>query len=184
MQENSEQKESSRFEFIVPMKPAVLIATTLVLAWLLFMAYETTNMSPPILPGYPGDSFFPRIAIIFAVICALIVLLKGVFLPRGAQLAAGENTSFPLRWLDFVSICILVVTYGEMLNLLGFEIVTFVLMTVILVPRIAVGGFSIARSVAYAAGTSLVTTFIFYVAFGLLLRIPLPLFFLPRYIQY
>ena len=71
MQENSEQKESSRFEFIVPMKPAVLIATALVLAWLAFMAYETTNMMPPILEGYPGDSFFPRIAIIFPIICYL-----------------------------------------------------------------------------------------------------------------
>ncbi len=184
MQESSEQKEPSRFEFIVPMKPAVLIGTALVLAWLAFLAYETTNMMPPILPGYPGDSFFPRIAIIFAVICALIVLMKGVFLPRGAQLAAGENTSFPLRWLDFASVCILVVAYGEMLELLGFEIVTIVLMTVILAPRIAVGGLSIARSVVYALGTALVTTFIFYVAFGLLLRIPLPLFFLPRYLQY
>lgn len=184
MQKNSEQKESSRFEFIVPMKPAVLIATALVLAWLAFMAYETTNMMPPILPGYPGDSFFPRLAIIFAVICALIVLMKGVFMPRGAQLAAGENTSFPLRWLDFASVCILVAAYGVMLEPVGFEIVTFVLMTAILAPRIAVGGHGVVRSIVYAMGTALVTTIVFYVAFGLLLRIPLPLLFLPRYFQY
>lgn len=184
MQENSEQKERSRFEFNVPMRPAVLIATVLVLAWLAFMAYETTNMLPPILPGYPGDSFFPRLVIIFAAICALIVLLKGVLVPRGAQLAAGENSSFPLRWLDFASVCILVVAYGEMLEPVGFEIVTFVLMTAILAPRIAVGGLGVARSIVYAMGMALATTFVFYVAFGLLLRIPLPLLFLPRYIQY
>ena len=184
MQKNSEQREPSRFEFIVPMKPAVLIVTALVLAWLAFMAYETTNMMPPILPGYPGDSFFPRLAIIFAVFCALIILMKGLILPRGAQLAAGEDTSFPLHWLDFASICILVVAYGEMLALVGFEIVTVVLMTVILAPRIAVGGVSVARSIVYALGMAVATTLIFYVAFGLLLRIPLPLFFLPRYIQY
>ena len=71
-----------------------------------------------------------------------------------------------------------------MLNLVGFEIVTVVLMTVILAPRIAVGGVSVARSIVYALGIALVTTLIFYVAFGLLLRIPLPLFFLPRYIQF
>ena len=100
MQENSDQKEHSRFEVIVPMRPAVLIATALVLAWLAFMAYETTNMMPPILEGYPGDSFFPRIAIIFAVFCALIVLMKGLIVPRGAQLAAGENTAGFVAGLD------------------------------------------------------------------------------------
>jgi len=184
MRENRDQREGSHFEFIVPMKPAVLIATALVLVWLAFMAYETTNMMPPILPGYPGDSFFPRLAIIFAVICALIVLMKGLILPRGAQLAAGENATFPLRWFDFLSVCVLVVAYGEMLSLVGFEIVTVVLMTVILAPRIAVGGISAARSIVYALGMALVTTLIFYVAFGLLLRIPLPLMFLPRYIHY
>jgi putative tricarboxylic transport membrane protein len=184
MRENSDRKESSRFELIVPMKPAVLIATALILAWLAFMAYETTNMLPPILPGYPGDSFFPRLVIIFAVMCAVIVLLKGVYLPRGAQLAAGEDTSFPLRWLDFVSVCVLVAAYGELLEPIGFEILTFVLLTVILAPRIAVGGLGIARSIVYAAGAALLTTLVFYVAFGLLLRVPLPLLFLPRYIQY
>lgn len=184
MQENSEQQERSRFEFIVPMRPAVLIATALILAWLAFMAYETTNMMPPILPGYPGDSFFPRLVIIFAVICALIVLMKGVFIPRGAQLAAGEDTSFPLRWLDFASVCILVVAYGLLIDSVGFEIVTVVLMTALLAPRIAVAGPGAVRSIVYALGTALVTTFIFYVAFGLLLRIPLPLLFLPRYFQY
>jgi hypothetical protein len=184
MQEDSERKERSRFEFIVPMKPAVLIATALILAWLAFMAYETTNMMPPILPGYPGDSFFPRLVIIFAVICALIVLMKGVFLPRGAQLAAGEDTSFPLRWLDFASICILVAAYGALLDTVGFEIVTFVLMTAIHAPRIAVGGYGIVRSIVYAMGTAVVTTVVFYVAFGLLLRVPLPLLFLPRFLHY
>lgn len=184
MHEDSEQKAPSRFEWTVPMRPAVLAATALILGWLVFMAYETTNMMLPILPGYPGDSFFPRLAIIFAFICAVVVLMRGVLAPRGAPLAAGENATFPLNWLDFASVCVLVVAYGAMLTAVGFEIMTFALMTAVLIPRIAVGGFGLPRSIVYAMGMSLVTTFVFYVAFGLLLRIPLPLLFLPRYIQF
>jgi putative tricarboxylic transport membrane protein len=184
MQDDSERTGRSRFELVVPMKPGVLAATALVLAWLAFMAYETTRMLPPILPGYPGDSFFPRLVIVFAAICALVILIKGALSPRGAPLAPGEEPSFTLHWPDFAIVCVLVVAYGVLLEPVGFEVTTLVLMMAFLVPRIAVAGHGRVRSVLYALALALPTTLIFYVGFGLLLRVPLPLLFLPRYIQF
>lgn len=184
MQESPSRSARSRFDLTIPMKPAVLIATAAILAWLIFMAWETTNMMPPILPGYPGDSFFPRLVIVFAAICALTVLLKGVLVPRGEPLARGEAKTFSLHLSDFLTACILVVCYGLLLEPVGFEITTMVMMTAFFAPRIAVAGHSGPRALLYAIGMALPTTLVFYIAFGLLLRIPLPLLFLPRYIQF
>ena len=174
----------SRFEPVIPMKPAVLGATFLILAWLLFMLYETTNMMPPILPGYPGDAFFPRLVLIYALICAGFIMVRGLLLPRDAPLTTGEAAAFSIHWPEFVAVCILVIAYGTLLEPVGFEITTFVLLMVLLAPRIHAGGHSVGRSLSYALALSLPTTFICYVSFGLLLRIPLPLLFLPRYIHY
>jgi len=174
----------SRFESVIPMKPAVMVATFLILACLLFMLYETTNMMPPILPGYPGDAFFPRLVLIYALICAGFILVRGLLLPRGEPLIAGEAATFSINWLEFATVCVLVIAYGTLLKPVGFEITTFVLLMVLLTPRIRAGGYSVGRSLIYALGLALPTTLICYVSFGLILRIPLPLLFLPRYVQY
>lgn len=176
--------QPSRFEAVIPMKPAVLFATFLILGWLLFMLYETTNMTPPILLGYPGDAFFPRVVLIYALICAGFILVRGLLLPRGTPLISSEAATFSIHWPEFVSVCVLVIAYGILLVPIGFEITTFVMLMVLLTPRIHAGGVSIGRSLIYAVALALPTTFICYVSFGLLLRIPLPLLFLPRYIQY
>lgn len=174
----------SRSESEIPMRPAVLVATFLILAWLLFMLYETTNMTPPILLGYPGDAFFPRVVLIYALICAGFILVRGLLLPRGAPLTAGEAATFSIHWPEFATICVLVIVYSILLKPVGFEITTFVLLMILLTPRIRAGGVPFGRSLIYAFALALPTTFISYVSFGLLLRIPLPLLFLPRYIQY
>jgi putative tricarboxylic transport membrane protein len=166
------------------MKQSVIVATIAIFAWLVFMMYETTNMMPPILRGYPGDAFFPRLTLIFALICAAFILIKAALVPRGAQLAAGEDATFQLHWVEFAVVCVLVLAYGLLLEPVGFEIATFAMFMILLAPRIASGGYGMARTLAYTLALSLPTTIIMYVCFGLLLRIPLPLLFLPRYIQY
>lgn len=183
----SDQADSevrSRFELTLPMKASVVVVTTAFLAWFLFMLYETTNMTPPILPGYPGDSFFPRLVLIFGLICAATILIKALLTPHGAQLASGEAPSFSLHWLEFLVVCVLVAAYGVLLVPVGFEIMTFVLMLALLGPRMAALSDHPVRSVGYAFLLSLATMFLAYVAFGLMLRIPLPLEFLPRYIHF
>ena len=184
MPDHTERSLGSRFELTLPMKQSVVVATLLVLAWLSFMLYETTNMMPPILPGYPGDSFFPRLVLVFALICGAAILIKAGLTPRGAQIAAGEAPSFALHWLEFVAVCVLITAYGLLLEPIGFEIATFGLMLALLVPRMAADSDRPMRSLGYAFALSFATTLVTYVGFGLILRIPLPLLFLPRYIQY
>ena len=61
---------------------------------------------------------------------------------------------------------------------------TFVLMLALLGPRMVALSDHPGRSLGYAFLLSLATTFFAYVGFGLLLRIPLPLQFLPRHIYF
>ena len=184
MPDQGEHSAGSRFELTLPMKQSVVVATVMALAWLAFMLYETTNMMPPILPGYPGDSFFPRLVLVFALICGLVILIKARLTPRGAQIAAGEAPGFKLHWIEFISVCVLVAAFGLLLERVGFEISTLVLMLALLGPRMVAGSSRPMRSFGLAFALSLVTTLVTYVGFGLILRIPLPLLFLPRYIQY
>jgi putative tricarboxylic transport membrane protein len=174
----------SRFELTLPMKASVVVATTVILGWFLFMFYETTNMLPSILPGYPGDRFFPRLVLVFGVMCAVTILIKAMLKPRGVQIAPGEDASFSIHWAEFLSVCVLVFAYGVLLEPVGFEITTFVLMLALLGPRMVAGSNHPARSFGYSFALSLATALFAYVGFGLLLRIPLPLLFLPRYIYY
>jgi hypothetical protein len=174
----------SRFELTLPMKASVVVVTATILGWFVFMLYETTNMTPPILPGYPGDSFFPRLVLIFGLICAATILIKAMLRPRGTQLAAGEAPTFSIHWLEFLTVCVLVICYGLLLVPVGFEIMTFALMLALLGPRMAALSDRPARALGYAILLSLATTAFTYVGFGLLLRIQLPLLFLPRYIYF
>ncbi len=182
--EQSESDSRSRFELTLPMKASVVTVTALIFGWFLFMLYETMNMMPPILPGYPGDSFFPRLVLLFGIVCGATVLIKAALKPRGVQLSVGEQEDFSIHWLEFLSVCVLVIAYGVMLVPVGFEITTFVLMFALLGPRMVAGSDHPSRSFGYAFLLSLVTTLCAYVGFGLLLRIPLPLLFLPRHFQY
>jgi len=184
MTDQTDDEKRLRYEVTLPMKASVVVATVVILGWFVFMLYETTNMTPPILPGYPGDSFFPRLVLLFGLACAATILIKAMLSPRGAQLAAGESPSFSLHWVEFLSVCALVTGYGLLLVPVGFEIMTTVLMLALLGPRMAAGSNHPARSLGYAFLLSLATTAFTYVGFGLLLRIQLPLLFLPRYLYY
>ena len=184
MSDQTDGEKRSRFELTLPMKASVVVVTAVILGLFVFALYETTNMTPPILPGYPGDSFFPRLVIIFGIICAATILIKAMLKPRGAQLATGESSTFSLHWLEFLTVCVLVFFYGVLLVPVGFEIMTTVFMLALLGPRMATGNNHPARSLGYAFLLSLATTAFTYVGFGLLLRIQLPLLFLPRYLYY
>ena len=51
MSDQTDSDVHSRFELTLPMKASVVVVTAVILGWFLFMLYETTNMTPPILPG-------------------------------------------------------------------------------------------------------------------------------------
>ena len=48
-------------------KKIVLLISIFFLFFLVFLFYDTTNMSNSILPGYPGDAFFARLILIFSI---------------------------------------------------------------------------------------------------------------------
>ena len=179
MPENN--RTSSSFELTLPTLPTVLITTGLVFLGFAFLFYETFNMMKPILPGYPGDAFFPRLAVGYTLIIAALILLRGILLPRFAA-APGESSHVSVHWLEFLSVAALVLVYAELLPPVGFELTTLGFMLILLVPRFAVQQ-GLVQSVVKAVALTIPTIIILYGVFALLLGIHLPLLFLPRYIQ-
>ena len=179
MPENN--RTPSSFELTLPTLPTVLITTGMVFLGFAFLFYETFNMMKPILPGYPGDAFFPRLAVGYTLIIAALILLRGILLPRFAA-APGEPSQVSVHWLEFLSVAALVLVYAELLPPVGFELTTLGFMLILLVPRFAVQH-GLVQSVVKAVALTIPTIIILYGVFALLLGIHLPLLFLPRYIQ-
>lgn len=179
MPENN--KTPSSFELTLATGPTVLITTGLIFLGFAFLFYETFNMMKPILPGYPGDAFFPRLAVGYTLVIAALIILRGILLPRFAA-APGEATHISVNWLEFLSVAALVLIYAQVLPPVGFEITTFVFMLILLVPRYLVQH-GLLQSVVRSVALTIPTVLILYGVFALLLGIHLPLLFLPRYIQ-
>ena len=179
MPENN--RTPSSFELTLPTLPTVLITTGMIFLGFAFLFYETFNMMKPILPGYPGDAFFPRLAVGYTLIIAALILLRGILLPRFAA-APGESSHVSVHWLEFLSVAALVLLYAELLPPVGFELTTLGFMLILLVPRFAVQQ-GLVQSVVKAVALTIPTILILYGVFALLLGIHLPLLFLPRYIQ-
>ena len=178
MPENN--RTPSSFELTLPTLPTVLITTGMIFLGFAFLFYETFNMMKPILPGYPGDAFFPRLAVGYTLIIAALILLRGILLPRFAT-APGEPSHVSVHWLEFLSVAALVLVYAELLPPVGFELTTLGFMLILLVPRFAVQH-GLVQSVVKAVALTIPTIIILYGVFALLLGIHLPLLFLPRYI--
>ena len=181
MTEEKENSASSPYELKVPMRAAVLTTTALILGGLVYLYYETYAMQPPYEPGYPGDAFFPRLALGFSIIWALIVLGRGFFLPQAAAAEGGEEPYLQAHWLEFVTIVVFVYLYAVLLEPIGFEIMTVALMMCLLVPRMRAES---APRGALLLGflLSLATMIVLYLGLVPMLNIPLPLKFLPIYI--
>jgi hypothetical protein len=170
----------SQFELTLATRPTVLITTGLIFLGFAFLFYETFNMMKPILPGYPGDAFFPRLTVGYTLIIAALIILRGVLLPRFAD-APGEATHIAVNWLEFLSVAALVLIYAQVLPPVGFEITTFVFMMILLVPRYTVE-YGFLKSMVKSVVLTIPTVLVLYGVFALLLEIHLPLLFLPRYL--
>jgi hypothetical protein len=134
----------------------------------------------PILPGYPGDAFFPRLTVGYTLIIAALIILRGILLPRFAN-APGEASHVTVNWLEFLSVAALVLIYAQLLTPVGFELTTLVFILILLVPRYAVEH-RLIQSVVKSVALAIPTVLVLYGVFALLLGIHLPLLFLPRYL--
>jgi hypothetical protein len=175
------KKTPSSFEITLPTPATVLVITGLIFLGFAFLFYETFNMMKPILPGYPGDAFFPRLTVGYTLIVAALILMRGILIPRLAA-APGEASHVSVHWLEFLSVAALVFLYAQLLPPVGFELTTLGFMLILLVPRFAVQK-SFVESVVFTIALTIPTILILYSVFALLLGIHLPLLFLPRYLQ-
>lgn len=175
---------SAPFMLSLPVNASLLTAAALIVFGLVVLYVETYNMAPPNLPGFPGDAFFPRVVIAYSVTWAAIILVRAVLLYRvkATVRQEGEAQCISLHWLEFISVCVLVLLYAFLLEPVGFEITTVVFMMVLLVPRLLAGSQArLAQAVLYGLALSVAAMLVLYAGLGPALKIGLPLLFLPTY---
>jgi hypothetical protein len=181
MSEREVETAASPFELTVPARAALAGTTGLILLGLVLLSVETTNMTPPLLPGHPGDAFFPRLVLGFSLIFAGLVMVRAL-LSRDATALGYDSPSVSVHWLEFASVVVLVLLYAELFEPVGFEITTLVFMMVLLVPRLRVQA-TPTQAVLQGLALSVSAVLVLYASFALFLKIPLPLKFLPLYLQ-
>lgn len=152
-----------------------------------FLFHRTYSFAPPLLLGYPGDAFFPRLVIGFTFLWAAIIVGRGAIRLLAERNAGNDGikagqmiTLEPTQLVVGVSA---VLAYSLLLKTVGFEILTVLLLSGFLTPRYAVA-MTRARATLLAAIVSGATVLVLYVVFVLFLNVDLPLLFLPRFVQF
>jgi putative tricarboxylic transport membrane protein len=157
----------------------VIAATGIVAAGALFLLWNTRSFAPSLLPGYPGDAFFPRIILAFVLLCAAAVIGYTLASRRGAR-TAGATADVAIDVRSLALVAAFVGGYAVLLMKIGFEIATFLFLCGLLGRRIEGGG---VRAWAMAAGIAAVSVAVLYGCFVLLLGVDMPLLFLPKYLD-
>ena len=134
-------------------------------------------MSKSILPGYPGDAFFPRLILIFTFFWTVILFLQNT-LKNNILIKSKEsnNEVIEIYYKDIFFLFFISIIYILFLDLIGFEILTFTFLFVLLVSRLDI---SIGKSIFYSSIVSFISMIVFWLTFIIFLRIPFPLKFLP-----
>lgn len=158
-------------------KKIVLFISLFFLVFLIFLFYETTNMSKSILPGYPGDAFFPRLILIFSIFWTTILLfqnlIKNFSLFKSSE---DKETDIEIYFKDIAFLFFISIIYILFLDIIGFEILTFSFLFVLLVNRLDL---NLGKSIFYSSLISFITMIIFWFVFIIFLKIPFALKFLP-----
>ena len=158
-------------------KKIVLFISLFFLVFLIFLFYETTNMSKSILPGYPGDAFFPRLILIFSIFWTAILLfqnlIKNFLLLKSSE---DKETDIEIYFKDIAFLFFISIIYILFLDIIGFEILTFSFLFVLLVNRLDL---NLRKSIFYSSLISFTSMIIFWFVFIIFLKIPFALKFLP-----
>jgi len=158
-------------------KKIVLFISLFFLVFLIFLFYETTNMSKSILPGYPGDAFFPRLILIFSIFWIAILLFQNL-IKNFSLLKSSEDkeTDIEIYFKDIAFLFFISIIYILFLDIIGFEILTFSFLFVLLVNRLDL---NLGKSIFYSSLISFISMIIFWFVFIIFLKIPFALKFLP-----
>jgi len=149
-----------------------------------YLYYHTFSFSPSMLPGYPGDAFFPRLVLGFTLFCCAVLLSRTAKVMFGENAPVAENadkeTTVTIELLPFAFIILLVLAYIFLLPVIGFETCTFLFLFILLITR----WFEDWKPRIIKVGVlSLGTALFFYFAFVILLNVSFPVKLLPDYIK-
>jgi putative tricarboxylic transport membrane protein len=153
----------------------IIIAVTILLYW------NTYSFLPSMLPGYPGDAFFPRIILASMLVCSIAALVEIIVPGARKTRHDDERRSVEINVTALGAVAGAVIVYAIALSYVGFEISTFAFVLALLTP--ALSGpkmFAFAK----AAGIALVAVVVIYFCFVIFLDVDFPLLFLPRYIHF
>ena len=154
---------------------AVTLATFL---FFVILLWRTFGFAPSMLPGYPGDAFFPRLIIGFGLTWCGVLLFR---LSRGSDIVVIDEhseVSVPLR--SFSLICCYVLGYVLLLDSIGFEITTFLFVSALFATRLRGN-----RSQRFFRTLliSFITTIFCWAIFAIVLNVNFPVKLLPNYID-
>ena len=158
-------------------KKIVLFISLFSLFFLVFLFFETTNMSKSILPGYPGDAFFPRLILIFLLFWTSILLLQNLIKKFSLFKSSDDKEKdIEIYFKDITFLFLISIIYILFLDFIGFEILTFSFLFVLLVNRLDL---NLGKSILYSSLISFISMMIFWFVFIIFLKIPFSLKFLP-----
>lgn len=166
-------------------KTADFITMILLIIGLSYLFYYTSTFPPSMLPGYPGDAFFPRLVIGFTLICCATVIIKIIlqhFQKNGGASSMNDSSeeTITVEPVMLVYMAALVLAFTFLLPVIGFELCTFLYLFILLITR----WFEDLKPKIIKVGLlCLFTTLFFYVSFVVLLNVAFPVKILPAYIQ-
>ena len=167
-----------------------LLATTIVaVLGAAYLYYLASQLPASLLPGYPGDGFFPKITLMVILVCGGIILVREMIWPEAddepetpkSDDEDDDDKTHPIQFdlIEATTIVALSLSYMILITRFGMEIMTTVFMFLLFYPRLLMPG---RRAILFAAIGAVATTIFVYFAFVIGLRVPLPLAFLPRYL--
>ncbi|KAA0969583.1 tripartite tricarboxylate transporter TctB family protein [Aureimonas fodinaquatilis] len=154
---------------------ADLITSVILLIAVALLINHTFSMPPSPVRGYPGAAFFPRLALIGTGIFTVLWIGLIIRARLGGKDLLGNDTHFVFEYRDYIISIVSVVVYMFALDIIGFEISTFVFLLALLITRV---------SPIWAFVSAFIATLVLYGTFVLLLNVSLPMLFLPRYVSF
>lgn len=157
----------------IDLRKADIVGSVLFLIFSVGAIYVTTTWIPPVLPGDPGAAFFPRIALVVIFIFSTLLLLQGL---RNKAKSEGDGTRVNIELSGLIA----TIVYSSLLvagiKFAAFEISVFAFLAYML-------GIRTGRWV-WAIVVALISMILMYFSFIILLRVRLPLLFLPEYLGF
>lgn len=184
----TDEKESTGTRRIL-VSTGDLIAVGGVLAVAFLLLARTFSFAPPMLPGYPGDDLFPRLILGLVILCGVPLFVRR--LREKLRGATGDEETFDIDAGGFAITAAIVFAFPFLLPHIGFEITTVAFLTVLFTTRLhgpatakVVTPAIIRAALLKSLAISTVTMLVLYSVFVILLKVSMPVLFLPKYIQF